>query len=288
MTAKPKREARGAADATPFPKKTKSLVLDASTASKLEALAETLHQTESSIANQILEKGTVQMILERAPRLAQDWPPLRYRMGRIEGPLFIRRPGIPRESESTRTYSFEIIQEVTDFDDHPATLLTLAYIFDAEQRAWRRLNDREASEIVRDVHGPNQLFIDTQAGVRWLLIEACDLVNRDYAPPVRDVLVRLRRVPSGRCPDCGRELARAAGAVSAAAPDAVYCCTNPDCKRCFGIDRAGNLFLAPGSPTGRPKAALMTFAQLRGILSSATPVTSEDLERARRGRNINL
>lgn len=267
----------------PIPSRTKSFVLQGSTASKVEALAEAMNQSESSIVNEILEKAASQMILERAPDLARRWPPLRYPMGRIEGALRVRRPGAP-ESEGIPTYSFEVIQEVGDVHDRPAILVTLAYIYDAGQKIWRRLTDDEAARLVHDVHGESQLSIVTPAGVRWAIIEARDLVNRDFVPPLRDVLVRLRRVPADLCPVCGTSLAPAKAAAIATAPAASYSCTSPGCLRLWSVDRAGALAPAPGSPRSRSGASPLTFAQLRGIIPPGFIVAEADLRAARADR----
>lgn len=263
-----------------LPSRTKSFVLQGSTAAKVEALAEALHQSESAIVNEILEKAAAQMILERAPDLTRRWPPLRHPTGRIEGALRIRRPDTP-ESEGTRTYSLEIIQEIAD---RPAILVTLAYIYDADRKIWRRLADDEATQLVRDIHSDKHLSIVTSAGIRWALIEARDLVNRDFVPPLRDVLVRLRRVPADLCPLCGSTLAAAQGAALVAAPAASYFCTNPECRRLWSVDRVGNLVPAPGSPESRPKSSPLTFAQLRGIIPSGFTVSEEDFRNTRAHR----
>lgn len=213
------------ADVTPLARKTKSFVLDGSTAVKIEAMAEILHRTESSLVNEILEKGSAQLILERAPHLAGRNPP----HGRIEGTLRLLRPD-GRESEGLPTCSFEIVGETSDPGGR-SILMGLAALFDPKQRTWRRLDEREARELVGGIHGRDQLFIDTPAGVRWALTDARDVVNRDFAPPLRDVMVQLRRVPA--------------------------------------------------LPEGRSTPAPMTFAQLRGFLSAGTPITPEDLRRAR-------
>ncbi len=256
--------------------RTKSFVLQGSTAGKIEGLAEVLKQSESAIVNEILEKGASQMILERAPDLNRQWPPLRYPMGRIEGVLRIRRPGTA-ESEGPRTYSFEVIGEITDFNDRPAILYTIAYIYDAENKLWRRLNDDEAARLVRDVGG-SQIHVVTPAGTRWALIEARDLVNRDFVPPLRDVLIRLRRVPVDLCPACQAPL------DVSKQPAAAYVCTSPNCRRHFAIDRVGNLVPLEASTRTRPEAAPLTFAQLRGVIPAAWTIRDEEILEARRAQ----
>ena len=262
---------------TPLPSRTKSFLLQGSTAAKVEALADAMHQSESSIVNELLEKSASQMILERVPDLARHWPPLRYRMGRVEGALRIRRSRSVEAPEGNRTFSFEIIQEITDLSDRPAVLLTLAYIFDEEKKIWRRLSDGEAAQMVRDIHSDTQLSIVSHAGIRWALVEARDLVNRDYAPPLRDLLVRLRRVPADLCPVCGSSLDTAKAAVLATTPAASYYCTNPECRRLWSVDRAGNLVPAAGTEAPRAKSPPLTFAQLRGVIPPGFTISDEDL-----------
>lgn len=279
MTAEPKRRVRGTPETVPLPKRTKSLVLEGGVAARLEALAEALHRTESAVANEILDKGTAQMILERVPQAARRGPLLHHPMGRIEGALRIRGLEGP-EREDPRTYSFEVVGEAPGAEGQAPVLLTLVSVFDAERRLWRRLEDREVSQLVRDVHGGGGLFVVTPAGIRWALVEVRDVVYRDLVPPRREVLARLRRVPADVCPACRAPLG------ASRRPAASYECTNADCRRSYAVGRNGNLEPVSVPAEADPKTAPLTFAQLRGILASAPPVTAEDLARARRGRNV--
>jgi hypothetical protein len=241
-----------------LPKKTKSFVLDGATAAKIEALADGTHQTESALANRILNAGATQMILERTGRSRQGVPH-RLGFGSIEGSIRIRRAGEP-ESDYPKDLAFEIIEELTSAGDALSALLALVYVHDLDTQNWRRPTAEEAYDLVVAVHSGSRLLVVTPAGARWLVVEIRDLLDRSVVPPLRDVVARLRRLPT-LCPACGALL------TPSSLPASMLACSNTVCGRHYDLDLAGNLVArARAADVPSQEAGPLSFAQLRGIL----------------------
>jgi hypothetical protein len=135
--------------------------------------------------------------------------------------------------------AFEVVHEWNSYGKMKP-LTAIAFVLDKDGR--RRMSKEEFVRFICEVNDGRQVTVEPESEVRWAIVTAYDVVNRNVLPSVIDVIVQLMQVSLRGCRICGAPLFLLNGVMDGVYRRA-YICPNSSCKRIHVVESDGTLRL---------------------------------------------